>query len=76
MHEIFHSSRRPFFGSTRIMSLPPIYTENYSFFIEEKFAEHKRRISREAVSFVLDLTHSRQSSVSSQQSDRQQTISR
>lgn len=56
MNEIFHSSKRPFFASTRIMSLPVISTERYSRFITEKFAENNRKISQEAVSFVLDWT--------------------
>lgn len=56
MNEIFHSSKRPFFASTRIISLPVISTESYSRFIAEKFAENKRKISPEAIAFVLDWT--------------------
>jgi len=56
MNEIFHSSKRPFFASTRIMSLPVISTESYRGFIAEKFAENRRTISPEAISFVLDWT--------------------
>jgi hypothetical protein len=56
MNEIFHSSKRPFFASTRIMSLPAISGENYSRFISDRFAENKRKIFPEAVSFVLDWT--------------------
>jgi len=56
MNEIFHSSKRPFFASTRIMSLPVISTESYSRFIAEKFAEYKRKISPEAIAFILDWT--------------------
>ena len=56
MNEIFHSSKRPFFASTRIMSLPVISTESYSRFIAEKFTEYKRKISPEAIAFVLDWT--------------------
>jgi hypothetical protein len=56
MHEIFHDSKRPFFASTRIMSLSAISDDNYSRFIGEKFAESKRKISPEAISFVLDWT--------------------
>ena len=58
MNEIFHSSKRPFFASTRIMSLPAISPENYSRFIADRFAENKRKISPEAVSFVLGWTRS------------------
>ena len=56
MHEIFHDSKRPFFASTRIMSLSAISDDNYSRFIGEKFAESKRKISPGAISFVLDWT--------------------
>lgn len=56
MNEIFHSSKRPFFASTRIMSLTAISEENYSRFISDRFAENKRKISPEAVSFVLGWT--------------------
>jgi len=56
MHEIFHSSKRPFFASTRIMSLTSISDDSYSRFIGEKFAENKRKISEEGVSFILDWT--------------------
>lgn len=56
MNEIFHDSKRPFFASTRIISLSPISAEEYSRFITERFAERKRSISQEAVSFILDWT--------------------
>lgn len=56
MHEIFHSSKRPFFASTRIMSLSAISDDSYSRFIGDKFAENKRKVSQEAISFVLDWT--------------------
>ena len=56
MNEIFHSSKRPFFASTRIISLPAIPEESYTRFIEEKFADGRRRISREAIGFILDWT--------------------
>jgi hypothetical protein len=56
MNEIFHSSKRPFFASTRIMSLPAISAEDYSRFIADRFAENKKKIFPEAVSFVLDWT--------------------
>ena len=56
MDEIFHNSKRPFFASTRIMSLPAISTENYSRFIADRFAENRRKILPEAVSFVLEWT--------------------
>lgn len=56
MTEIFNSSKRPFFASTRIISLPPISAESYSRFIAEKFLESKRKISPEAIGFILEWT--------------------
>lgn len=56
MTEIFNSSKRPFFASTRIISLPPISAESYSRFIAEKFLENKRKISPEAIGFILEWT--------------------
>ncbi|MDF1559955.1 MAG: ATP-binding protein [Bacteroidales bacterium] len=56
MTEIFNSSKRPFFASTRIISLPPIPEESYSLFIAEKFMENKRKISPEAIGFILEWT--------------------
>jgi len=56
MHEIFHNSKRPFFASTRIMGLSAISVDDYSRFISEKFAESKRKISPDAICFVLDWT--------------------
>jgi hypothetical protein len=53
MNEIFHDSKRPFFASTRIVSLPPVPAEEYGNFIAERFAERKRSITREAISFIL-----------------------
>jgi AAA+ ATPase superfamily predicted ATPase len=56
MTEIFNSSKRPFFASTRIISLPPISAESYSRFIAEKFLENKRKISPDAIGFILEWT--------------------
>lgn len=56
MNEIFHDSKRPFFASTRIISLSPISAEVYRDFITERFAGKKKIISPEAVSFILDWT--------------------
>jgi len=56
MNEIFHDSKRPFFASTRIISLSDISAEEYSEFIAERFTERKRSISQEAISFILEWT--------------------
>ncbi len=54
MNEIFHNSRRPFFASTRIVSLPAISAEEYGLFIGDRFNDKKRIITTEAIDFVLD----------------------
>lgn len=46
MHDIFHSSKRPFFASTRIMSLSAISDDSYSRFIGEKLQKTKERYLR------------------------------
>lgn len=56
MNQIFHDSKRPFFASTRIVSLPAISAEEYGRFITERFDQGKRSITPEAVDFVLDWT--------------------
>ena len=56
MNEIFYDSKRPFFASTRIVSLSPVSEEEYSNFIAERFAERKRSITQEAISFILEWT--------------------
>jgi len=56
MNEIFHDSRRPFFASTRIVSLSAIPEEEYKRFIEERFNERKKSITGEAVNFILEWT--------------------
>lgn len=56
MIEIFNSAKRPFFSSTQMTKLNPIAEEKYQFFIREKFEERKRRISDEAIGFILEWT--------------------
>jgi len=56
MNEIFHDSKRPFFASTRIVSLTAIPAEEYRGFIADRFAEKKRIITPEAIDFMLDWT--------------------
>lgn len=56
MHEIFHDSKRPFFASTRILSLPAIPAEEYLPFIEDRFTERKKSITGEAINFILEWT--------------------
>lgn len=56
MHEIFNNAKRPFYASCRDMQLGPIPPEKYKSFIQEIFTARKRKISEEAIDFVLDWT--------------------
>lgn len=56
MSEIFNSAKRPFFSSTRIMNLNTIPEEKYHAFIKSKFEEGGKKISDEAVHFILEWT--------------------
>lgn len=56
MTEIFSNSKRPFFASTRIISLSAIPKVKYSEFIAEQFAGNGRTITPEAVDFILEWT--------------------
>jgi len=56
MHEIFNTAKRPFFASCTSMSLGFIEFEVYAQFIKGLFEKHKRKISEEAISYVLDFT--------------------
>lgn len=49
MSEIFVSPSRPFYQSTRLMSLAPIDCEHYAAFAQKLFREYKKDISRETV---------------------------
>ena len=51
---IFADSRRPFFASTSIISLTEIDKKEYSKFIEINFKKYKRRITDEAINYLLD----------------------
>ncbi len=56
MHEIFNSAKRPFFASCFNMHLDYISNEDYAAFIGAMFVKNKRRISEEAIEFILDWT--------------------
>ena len=56
MTEIFSNSKRPFFASTRIISLSAIPKAKYSEFIAEQFARNGRSVTPEAVDFILEWT--------------------
>lgn len=56
MHEIFSTAKRPFFASCSNMYLSFIDSKVYGAFITDIFKRHKRKISPDSVSFILDWT--------------------
>ena len=56
MNEIFNNAKRPFYASCNNLNLDFIPTDLYAAFITQKFAERKRKISAEAIGFVLEFT--------------------
>ncbi len=56
MHEIFNSSKRPFFASCSNMQLDFIPTTVYSEFINSKFTERKKAITQESIDFICEWT--------------------
>lgn len=57
MHEIFNSSKRPFFASCSNIHLDFINETLYKEFIRDKFKEHNRSISDESLSFICEWTN-------------------
>ena len=49
MSEIFISPSRPFYQSTRLMTIEPILIDHYVAFAQSLFAEHQKAITKEAV---------------------------
>jgi AAA+ ATPase superfamily predicted ATPase len=58
MTEMFANAKRPFYGSCINMSLDFINQEHYSAFISTHFKQKGRRITKEAVDFILEFTQS------------------
>lgn len=56
MAQIFTDAKRPFFSSTRIISLDKIDAEQYASFIKANFDKGKLSITDDAVSMILDWT--------------------
>jgi len=56
MHELFNSAKRPFFASCTSVYLDFIDGKEYSQFIYDLFNKHKRKISNDALEFILDWT--------------------
>ena len=56
LSEIFSHAKRPFFASTQPLQIDVIDRKIYLEFIKEKFKIHKRKISNEALTFIVDWT--------------------
>jgi uncharacterized protein len=56
LNELFNNSKRPFFASTQLIHLKSIKENFYRNFISAHFEDHKRKVSREALDFILAWT--------------------
>ncbi len=56
MTDIFTNARKPFYSSTSFVSIDKISAKSYSDFISKQFSAHKRKITEEAVNFILEWT--------------------
>ncbi len=56
MADIFTNEKKPFYSSTTFVSLGKIEEKPYADFIRRLFQEHGRKISNEALQFILDWT--------------------
>ncbi len=56
MADIFTNVKKPFYSSTRFLTLDKISTEAYAAFIIRLFDQHHRTISSEAVDYILHWT--------------------
>ena len=56
MADIFANEKKPFYSSTAFVSLDKISTESYSTFIRQLFNDRHRKITDEALEFILDWT--------------------
>lgn len=57
MTEIFNNAKRPFYASTKYLTLGKIPTDSYRDFIIKLFNEHKKQIDNNAVDLILNLTN-------------------
>jgi hypothetical protein len=56
MTDIFTNARKPFYSSTSFVSIDKISATSYSDFIFKQFSAHKRKITDDAVNFILEWT--------------------
>ncbi|MBQ7511131.1 MAG: ATP-binding protein [Prevotella sp.] len=57
MADIFANEKKPFYSSTAFVSLGKICEDAYSEFIRHLFADNGRRITDDALQFILSWTH-------------------
>lgn len=56
IHEMFNNAKRPFFASTQPLYLDRIDFDIYKAFIVRQFIKHRKKITEEAVEFILNWT--------------------
>jgi uncharacterized protein len=56
--EMFMSAKRPFFSSTRLLSLEPIKRTHYKQFIKTMFERGKKTVDDESIEYILNWTKS------------------
>ena len=56
MHQIFNSSKRPFYASTKNINLKKIKTSVYGDFIKNQFEKHRIKVESESIDLILRLT--------------------
>ena len=56
MIDIFNNAKRPFYASTKFITLEEIATKSYSRFIENNFKMNGRTITPKAIKYILDWT--------------------
>lgn len=57
MHQIFNNAKRPFYASCINLHLDYINKSKYADFILNIFTEHKRKISKQSIDFIIDFTY-------------------
>lgn len=58
MVDMFSSAKRPFYASTRFLSLQKIPNKSYSDIIRNTFTKHNQNIDDEVIDWILDWTRS------------------
>ena len=56
MIDIFNNAKRPFYASTKFITLEEISTKSYNKFIEKNFTMNDRTITPKAIKYILDWT--------------------